>query len=209
MLCTNAARAQSPFSLVPSFGVEGGVPLNGMFSTYSVTVLDYPVRYTPFSYSVPRYVVGPYAVFHFTRHWGFEVDALYRPGSIAFEQPLDQFYEHTHFDDWQFPFMFQYTFARGPLRPFFNAGASFRHISGVQTTFIGPPSTVIPPENNSDFLRNWSSWGGVVGAGITLKLGPLELKPQVRYTRWVNQDFNSLGLTNSLNESVILLGIGF
>ena len=103
--------------------------------------------------------------------------------------------------------MFQYSFARGPLRPFLNGGASFRHITGVQTALIGAAPTL--NTNTSDFLRNWSSWGGVVGAGVALKLGPLELRPQVRYTRWVNQDFNSLGLTNSLNESVILLGIGF
>ncbi len=179
-----------------------------MFSTYSITALDYPVRYTPFSYSVPRYEVGAYADFHFTKHWGFEVDGLFRPGSVSFEQPLYQFYEHTSFDIWEFPFMFQYTAIRGPLRPFVNAGASFRHISGVQTSLIGPGVSPITT-NTSDFLRNWSNWGGVMGVGVALKLGPLEVKPEFRYTRWINQDFNSLGLTNSLNESVILLGIGF
>lgn len=207
-LFVHCLRAQDQKILIPTVGVEAGVPLNEMFSTYPVTPIGFPFSYTPFSSAVPSYQVGAYADFHLIKHLAFELDGLYRPGSFAFEQSFSQFYEHTHFDTWEFPFMFQYNFTKGRLRPFVDLGASFRHISGVHTTFDAAVAS-FPPENTSDFLRNWSSWGGVVGSGIAFKGGPIEFRPQFRYTRWVNQSFNSLGMTNSLNESVILLGIGF
>ena len=199
--------------LIPSVGIKAGVPLNEMFSTYSISALDYPVRYTPYTYAVPRYQVGLYADFHLTRHLSFEVDGLFRRGGFAFEQPANQFYEHTVFNNWEFPFLFQYNLTRGRLRPFVNAGAALRHIAGVQTAssygISSGVQTASFTQNNSDILRNSGSWGGVIGAGVTFKEGPLEISPELRYTRWVNQSFNAVGLTNSLNESVFLLGIGF
>ena len=184
-----------------------GVPVTSMFSSYPITALDYPVRYTPFSSAVPSYEIGPYAVFHLSGHFGFEVGALFRPGEIAYEQPLNQSYAHTHFDTWQFPFLFQYAATRRRVRPFIEAGAALRHLSGVQSTLYG--ATYSSTTNQSDFLRNWSSWGGVAGGGILLKAGPLEFRPQVRYTRWWNESFDGVGLTNNLNEAAVMLGIGF
>jgi len=199
--------AQNANFLVPGVGVKAGVPLNQMFSTYSISALDYPTRYTPYSYAVPRYQVGLYADFHFTKHWGFEVDGLFRRGGFSFEQPANQAYAHTVFNNWEFPFLIQYNLTHGRLRPFLNAGAALRHISGVQTVSWGAfPTTT---QSSSDILRNSGSWGGVVGVGLTFKEGPLEISPEVRYTRWVNQSFNAVGLVNSLNEGVFLLGIGF
>lgn len=90
-------HAQAEKFFMPSFGVQAGVPVTSMFTTYSISALDYPVRYSPYSSAVPSYEVGPYALFHFTKHFGFEVGALYRPGELAFEQPLNQLYQHTHF----------------------------------------------------------------------------------------------------------------
>ena len=202
-------EAQDRSILFPSFGIEAGVPLNQMFSTYSITALDYPVTYTPYSYSVPRYQVGAYANFHLVRHFGFEVDGLYSRGSFSFEQPINGFFSHTRFNDWQLPFMFEYTATAGHIHPFVDLGASFRHIAGVNTSFYGPSAVGIPSQSSSDVLRNQSSWGGVAGAGIALKAGPLAIRPQLRYTRWINQSFNAVGLTNSLNETVLMLGIGF
>lgn len=203
-------QAQDRQMFVPKIGVEAGVPLTEMFSTYSITSLDYSGPYTPYSYAVPRYQLGAYAEFHITRHWGFELDAQYRRGEFAFEQPANQFYEHTHFDAWEFPMMIQYNFTSGHVRPFVEAGASLRHIAGVHTTFYDTAGyQSLGAANSSDVLRNWSTWGGVAGVGITIKEGPLEVKPQIRYTRWWNQAFGAYGLTNSLNESVVMLGIGF
>jgi Outer membrane protein beta-barrel domain len=208
-LCVPLVRAQDQRIFIPSFGIEAGVPLTQMFSTYSITALDYPTTYTPYSFGVPRYQVGAYADFHLTRHFSFEVDGLYRRGEFAFDQPAYQFYEHTVFNSWEFPLLFQYSVTKGRVRPFLDAGASLRHLSGVRTTFFGPGTASLAPENTSDILRNWSTWGGVAGAGVAFKLGRLEFTPQVRYTRWWNQAFGANGLSNSLNESVVMLGVGF
>jgi hypothetical protein len=208
-LCACSLHAQDHSIWIPSVGVEAGVPLTQMFTTYSISALDYPVRYTPYSSDVPRYQVGAYAQFHFTRHWAFEVDGLYRPGAFNFDQPLNLFHEHTTFNSWQFPLLIDYTVTSGHVRPFLDLGASFRHIAGVHTSFVGPGTTTLAPENTSDILRNWSTWGGVVGGGVAFKAGPLEFSPQIRYTRWWNQAFGATGMSNSLNESVILLGVGF
>ena len=131
-------QAQELNIFVPSFGVEAGVPLTEMFSTYSITALDYPGRYTPYSYAVPRYELGAYADFHLTQHWGFEVEGLYRDGQFAFEQPVNEFYEHTHFNAFQFPLMIQCRFTTGHVRPFVETGASLRHLTGVHTSFLTP-----------------------------------------------------------------------
>lgn len=205
-----ALHAQDRSIFVPVFGVEAGVPLTQMFSTYSITALDHPVRYTPYSDAVPRYQVGVYAAFHLTHHWGFEIDGLYRRGEFAFEQPSYQFYEHTNFNAWEFPLMFQYRFGEGHARPFIEAGASLRHIAGVQTTFYDTAGYQnFGAANTSDVLRNWSTWGGAAGFGVAFREGPIELRPQIRYTRWWNQAFGAEGLSNSLNESAIMLGIDF
>ncbi|HEX3682971.1 MAG TPA: outer membrane beta-barrel protein [Bryobacteraceae bacterium] len=209
-------EAQDQRVFIPSVGVEVGVPVTSMFTTYPITALDYPVTYTPYSFAVPSYEVGPYAVFRLTSHFGFEVGALYRPGELAFEQPANQFYEHAHFNSWQFPFLFQYRLNTRHVHPFVNVGAALRHFSGVQTTFYGPGvgtgvslNSFPDTQNGSDFLRNWSSWGGVAGAGVEFRKGRLEFRPQVRYTRWWNQSFDGVGLTNNLNEVSVILGIGF
>jgi hypothetical protein len=210
ILLSPAGHAQDRSIFIPNIGVEAGVPLTSMFSTYSIAPLDYPYRYTPYSYATPLYQVGLYADFHLTRHWGFEVDGLYRPGGIAFEQPLNSFYEHTHFNTWQFPMMFQYTFTQRHFRPFVDLGSSLRHISGVKTTFYDTAGYQnLGSANSSDILRNWSTWGGVAGVGIAFKEGPIEFRPQLRYTRWWNQAFGANGLSNSLNEGVFMLGIDF
>lgn len=207
LLSAVALHAQDRSIFFPSFGVEAGVPITNMFSSYPITALDYPVTYTPFSTAVPRYEVGVYAKFHLTRHWAFEVEGQFRRGGFSFEQPLNQFYEHTVFSNWEFPWLFEYNFTHGRVRPFVNVGSSLRHISGVRTTFAYPG--VSSTENTSDIFRNSGSWGGVAGVGLTTKAGPLELSPELRYTRWWNADFPSLGLTNSRNEIVFLLGLGF
>jgi hypothetical protein len=97
----------------------------------------------------------------------------------------------------------------GHFRPFIDAGASLRHIAGLQqdTVIDGLPNGFV--NNSVPGLVNRNSFGGVAGFGITFKKGPFELTPEARYTRWANESFSAMGLRTNLDQGDVLLGISF
>jgi opacity protein-like surface antigen len=188
-----------------SVGVKGGVPLTDAFSTVSDATRGY------FS-TTRRYIVGPSVELNLPAGFGVEFDALYTRLNFS-QNLLAAAVATTTSNSWEFPLLLKYKFSsKGPIRPFVDAGASFRHITGVKqiTSFItGSGST--QTTNPSEF-RDPNATGFVIGGGVDLKLILVKVSPEIRFTHWGTENFASgvAGLLHTnRNQGQFLVGISF
>jgi hypothetical protein len=182
-----------------SFGVKGGVSLIDQTSSQDES---------------RPYIVGPSVEVQFFDHVGIEADALYqRLGntlyfSISAGVPLSLDVNRERGNSWEFPLLGKYYF-RSPTtrwRPFFGTGYVFRTIGlheAVTRTVLNADGT--PQALTSRFdSRSSLGIGATFSAGLRARFGPVSLMPEIRYTRWGNQD----NLTRK-NEAAFLFGINF
>jgi len=192
-----------------SIGVKGGVPLTDAFEVANG-------NNSAFVTKTKRYTVGPTVEFHLPARFSVEVDALYK--RMGFDSQTTtvttQQFNATTANSCEFPVLGKFEVFPGPVRPFIDAGANFRHITGVkqvQTVISGATFHQVeianPPEFNKD-----TDVGFAFGAGIAFKLGRVRISPEFRYTRWGGENFrdpvNALLRTNR-NEGTFLLGFTF
>ena len=198
--------SQSPIH----FGVKAGVPVTDYFDTNT------GIRQT-FASSTNRYTVGPEFELTLPHGFGFEVDALYKRfhftgATTAVDVATN---EKTTANSWEFPLLIKYRVSDHPIRPFVDVGLSLHHISDIKqitTTRVIPfgnpftTSTSNPAELDHQFNA-----GFVMGGGIELKTPLLRISPELRYTRWGNENFQSRsGLLNSTQNQVeFLVGLTF
>jgi opacity protein-like surface antigen len=189
-----------------SVGVKFGVPVTDALETFQGNQAAYVSN-------THRYLVGPTVQFNLPFRFSIEVDALYR--RLGYE--YDQFAgtgspttTRTVANSWEFPVLGKYAIWGGAVRPFVDAGANFRHISGVdqvRTTLSAVNVDVTPVEFNKD-----SDIGLVFGGGVEFKLGHVRITPEFRYTRWGSENFRdpvaSLLRTNK-NQGDFILGLTF
>jgi len=64
--------------------------------------------------------------------------------------------------------------------PFLAAAFEQCQPDGVAAYYIGDI-----PDEFSRFGNSFFNGGGVVGGGVEVKLGPLRIGPEIRFTRWV------------------------
>jgi len=189
-----------------SVGVKVGVPITDALDTFRGNQSAY-VTHTH------RYLVGGTVQFNFPARFSVEVDALYK--RLGFE--YNQFAgvgsptaTRTVANSWEFPVLGKFAVFPGPVRPFIDAGANFRHISGVEQirTGLAPLNLVAnPPEFNKD-----NDIGFAFGGGIEFKLGYLRITPEFRYTRWGSENFHdpiAALLRTNKNQGDFLLGLTF
>jgi hypothetical protein len=199
------------FAQPVSFGVEGGVPITDAFDTFRGNTASYATN-------THRYVVGPAFQIHLPLRLTAEVDALYKRLGYQYNAftPTTRTFAATVANSWEFPILVKWEITPGPIRPFVDVGLSFRHISGVKeirqivnttTGAIGVTTNTNPPE-----FHKATDEGLVFGAGVALKLGPVRIGPELRYTRWGSENFEdpvgSLLHTNK-NQGDFLIGILF
>jgi len=154
---------------------------------------------------------------NFPFRFSIEADALYK--RLGFE--YNQFAgvgsptaTRTVANAWEFPVLGKYAIFGGPLRPFVDAGANFRHVSGVEQINsiagrlgIANVSVNPVPEFNKD-----NDIGFVFGGGVELKLGIMRVTPEFRYTRWGSENFRdpiAALLRTNKNQGDFLLGLTF
>ncbi len=188
----SSAFAQLPFGL----GLKGGVSLTDAYqSNMLVDVHTYS--------DAKDYIIGPFAELRLPFGFGVEADALYRPLSFATQAP--GLASSTRFSTWEFPILAKYRFKFPIVRPYIDAGPSFR-----TTT------------NNTQLLSNH---GIAVGGGLDIKALFLHVSPEIRYTRWGSDSsagtasipagqnlaqFSSQGQARSnVNQVEFLIGISF
>lgn len=166
-----------------SFGVEAGIPLNdavnGISSGSGIVTSN-----------TDRWTIGPTLQLHLPFRLSAEVDALYRSEGYSITSP--NLASSFSINNWQFPILAKYDLNGGLLRPFVDAGITYRHLSGDGS------------------ISNSSSAGFTIGGGLTLKLLFIRLSPEIRYTRWNNSPVFNTGLaTQSQDQTDFLVGFTF
>jgi opacity protein-like surface antigen len=190
---------------IVSVGVKGGVPINDALDAVQGPGSVYAVTNHP-------YLVGGTVQLNLPARFSIEVDGLYR--RLGYENQVPIFVTgvpnpgavttRTTANSWEFPVLGKYAFLPGPIRPFVDAGANFRHIMGAEQTG-GQVAGVA--ELAHDFTT-----GFTFGGGVELKIAKIRISPELRYTHWGSESFrdpvNSLLHTN-LNQGDFMLGITF
>jgi hypothetical protein len=199
------------FAQPVSFGVVGGVPITDAFDTLRGNTASYATN-------THRYEVGPAFQVHLPLRFTVEVDGIYKRLGYQFNAatPTTRTTAATVSNSWEFPVLVKFEFTPGPIRPFVDAGISFRHISGVKEVrqivtipagAVGVTTLTNPPE-----FQKATDEGLVFGVGVAFKLGHVRIGPELRYTRWGSENFedpvSSLLHTNR-NQGDFLIGILF
>src|SRR6185312_1275465 len=132
-----------------SVGIKGGVPITDAFDTARGNQAAYATN-------THRYLVGPTVQLNLPFRFSIEVDALYRRLGYEYNQfagPGSPTSTRTVANSWEFPVLGKYAIWGGPARPFIEAGANFRHITGVnqiRSTLAAVNVNVTAPEFNED-----------------------------------------------------------
>jgi hypothetical protein len=195
------ALAANTFAASPLIiGARGGATVtdnnNGLTSGFGVAS---PGR---------QYAIGPTIGVRLPLGFSVEGDALFNRQSFNLGQFGGFTAASTHTDSWEFPAMLKFTAGRHSLAPVFGAGVSFRHINNLGgLDFANVPSYLLTGSTSSN------SVGFVASGGLRMKFGPVDVTPELRYTRW-----NSNNLVQSLvdtltgtsrNETQVLIGLTF
>jgi len=188
-----------------SFGVKAGVPITDAFETFRGNQGSYFTN-------TKRYLIGPTVQVNLPGRFAIEVDALYKRIGYQYEQPLpDTVYAKTVANSWEFPLLVKWAILPGPVRPFVDAGASVRHISGVNQFRSVANAAGITINNATEFNKR-NDIGFVFGGGVEFKLGRVRISPELRYTRWGSENFrdplNALLRTNR-NQGDLIVGFTF
>lgn len=123
-------------------------------------------------------------------------------------------FERTRTDYWDFPVVVRFYDAsrsERPSRTFLEAGLAVRRVTHIRTF-----SEVLLPDKTSLISeapaapRNSTLPGIVLGGGFQLAgSSPVKVIPQIRYTRWLGNTFNSPPTLSRRNQFELLLGIAF
>ena len=176
----------SPFTFagqIFSVGVKAGLPFTDAFNNFTSG------SYSSFSNS-KNYIVGPTAELHLPLGLSVQGDALYRPLSFAANRP--NLVQSTDFSSWEFPILAKYRFPFPLVKPYVEAGPSFRTIGG-------------------QFGGNFSNSGFTAGVGVELRLARFRIGPEIRYTHWGADTSNApqLGFSSNQNQGEFLVGFSF
>lgn len=180
--------------------LEWGARVGAPFTSVLTAGNSYSEQTTPLT-------VGPTAELLLPFGLGLEVDALYR--RFSYNRTSGQFASTgVRSNSWEFPLLVKYRAPGVFVRPFADGGLSFRTLQGL--TQFG--SSLLPGGDPAE-LRNNSSRGLVLGAGLEVHLPFVRLSPELRFTHWGSKAFQSLdngaSLSSRQNQLDLLVGITF
>ncbi len=189
VVCAWAVACAQPFSA----GIVAGVPLTGGLASTTQQEVDLIERTYSNSNS---YVIGAMVELRLPLGLAVEADGLYRP--IDFSETIQVVGALTgHYSQnistWEFPILAKYRFSFPVVKPFVEAGPSFRTVgSGL----------------------SWLSGKGfTAGVGVELKVLKLRIAPALRYTHWGSDSALSPGAgfvaPSQQNQGEFLVGFSF
>jgi len=160
-----------------------------------------------------RFTIGPMLDIRLPFGVGIDADFLYRRLSGTYTEPA--FFATAHGNQWGIPVLLKYRFGFPIVRPYIEAGPSFRWVTNTshsytcQETLCGNGSANIP----QSFTTN-NGAGLTIGGGIEAKLLFIRIAPELRYTRWGSPAFSLQGVTSTIlqanqNQAEFLVGISF
>ena len=177
-----------------SVGVRAGVPFTGALSDLTTHGVDAINRSFSDSH---EFIAGPMIELHLPLGLSVEADALYRPLNLTIENQVAPrpaiFRSSTNVGSWEFPILGKFRLPVPLVKPYVDAGPSFRAVGSE--------------------LNALSNKGLTVGLGLELKISKLRIAPEVRYTRWGSDVKPSVGtfvsIASQTNQGEFLLGISF
>ncbi len=206
LLLLMASASAQPISV----GIKGGVPLTDAFETLRGNSSSYATN-------TKRYIIGPAIQLNLPARISIEGAALYKRIGFQYEQfaPASPASAKVVANAWEFPVTLKYAFLPGPIRPYVETGASFRHISGIRQVRNALNTTgnlVNTSFDSAPEFNKKTDIGLVFGGGLEFKVTRVRLSPGIRYTRWGSENFrdpiNALLRTNR-NQADFLLGFMF
>jgi hypothetical protein len=176
----------SPFTFAGqllSVGVKAGLPFTDAFNSFTSG------SYSSFSNS-KNYIVGPMVELHLPLGLSVEANALYRPLNLTTNR--SQASSSNDYSSWEFPVLGKYRFPIPLIKPYVEAGPSFRTLGGL----LG---------------GNLSNAGFTAGVGIELRLARFRIGPEIRYTHWGADAASAgiAGLSSNQNQGEFLVGFSF
>jgi len=193
-----------------SFGVRGGVALTDFIDAPSSLPAPF-ISLFAYQTTTNRYLIGPTVEVRLSSRFAIEGDALYRHLNYASETCSSGSgctIGHTTGNTWEFPVLAKYRIGEKRVRPYIDAGIAWDVLTGLHQTltFLGPfaggPSSTSHPFELLEKETN----GFVVGGGVDFHVMFVHIAPEVRYTRWINQQ---LGGLSSQNQAEFLIGLTF
>ncbi len=167
------------------FGIKGGVPFTGGFQS---TVSSFGNAFT----DSKEYAIGPMVELWLPFGLGVEADALYRPLSYSFEGVQRTGTKvNGSIGSWEFPILAKYRIALPLVKPYIEAGPSFRANGGAGA-----------------FLAHS---GFAFGGGVEVGLLKLHVSPEIRFTHWGPDSGVPLfgTLHSGQNQAEFLIGLTF
>ena len=209
------ATGSSSFGQFIQGGIRGGVPLTDNFDAIAAP-FNCCSGIRSFTSTTNRYTVGPTVEVALPFKLSLELDALYkryhyRETTFGVDT---QARTKTTSNSWEFPLLLKYKLPPRLLRPFVDTGLSLHHVGGVKeaSAFIVFPSTqFFSSSYSSPLLVHSFNTGFVIGGGGEIRAPFVHISPEIRYTRWVNENFRSPdhNLTSSRNQVEFLVGLTF
>lgn len=185
-------------------GARAGVPITDAFETFRGNEARYFTN-------TKRYLIGPTIEIHLPWRFSIVIDALYKrlgyeyqpttPGDVA---------TRTVANSWEFPGTVKWEIFPGPIRPFVDAGASVRHITGISQ--VRELANVVTEIDSAPEFNKRNDIGFVFGGGVAFKLGRVRVSPEFRYVRWGSEAFRDpvrMLLRTNRNQGDFLVGFTF
>lgn len=188
LIFSSASLAQLPLS----FGIKGGVPLTDGLQNVTEPIPNGIVN----TFSASKdYAIGPMVQLRLPFHLAVEADALYRPINVTGSPTVPGEAASYKGDDgsWEFPIVAQYRFGWPLVKPYVEAGPSFRATSAIP-------------------LSRLSSDGVALGVGVDFHLLILHIAPEIRYTRWAGDSAPTTAteyVRSKQNQVEFLVGLMF
>jgi opacity protein-like surface antigen len=184
------AASSQPFS--------AGVKLGAPFTDFVNTVESGSLRATS---GTSRYIVGVTGELHLPLSLSIEADVLYR--HFNYQVPANALQGLTGGSGssgaWEFPILAKYKFPSKIVRPYVDGGVAWNTLQGLASNIVG-----------SSEVKNSTTTGIVLGAGLEIKALVIKVSPEIRYTRWTDQHFTAASLLQSnQNQAEFLVGITF
>jgi hypothetical protein len=199
----NPAAHARPTRHLFSIGVKGGIPFTDSFVTDKITFVKTPSfscgdfnSGLPCTIPIPTiqtyrasktYLIGPMVEVHLPLGFSVEGDALYHPID-SLPPPATS---GSHNNSWEFPIVGKYRFSTPFVRPYLEAGPTFRALSSTLDSY-------------------WSNTGITAGIGVEGKILKLHIAPEVRFVHWGNDSGNAYPFyASKRNQAQFLVGIAY
>jgi len=187
LLAAGASSAE-----VFSFGLETGIPINGLLTTAAPR----------FQVRTHRYTLGPTFELNLPHGVAFEVDLLYKRLEYSYSPPASSIIQTpsatVNVSRLELPVLLKYKIGVQHCQPFVDLGGSFNRVVHIEGMNVAE-------------LRHRHTRGVLIGAGLERRFGPFRLTPEVRFTRWADRNFgvHDAPLRSNFTQAEFLMGFEF